>query len=226
MKTWPIERKASVWITRPLPSGHPQQFCMPINIILRDLLKITKTTSETKKLLQSEKILLDNVEIKDYRRAVGLFDRLSIPLINKFYTIVITRKGKLKLIEISKENAAIKPLKIINKNAIKGNRLQLTFHDGRTMIGSNELNKYKVNDSVIFDLGTKKIISHLPLVKSALVYIIAGKHVGKIGLYSESVLKGYERYGIVTFGSEKTEIPIKNLFVINEMIVKELENID
>ncbi len=226
-KTWPLPRKATVWITKPLPSGHPIEFSMPINIILRDLLHITKSTHETKKLLTYEKILIDNRIVKNYKSPLGLFDRLYLPGVNKFYTLIISRKNKLKLIELSSEEANYKPLKIKNKVVVKGGKIQLTFHDGRTIIADN---KYKINDSVIFDLKNKKIIKHLPLTQNALVYIISGSHVGEIGRYVESIIKGRKKFAIVEFGkakveAAKVEVPIESIFVINEEIARQLSQL-
>jgi small subunit ribosomal protein S4e len=212
--TWPLERKKTVWITTPLPSGHPRKFCMPINLILRDILQITKSTHETKKLLANEEVLIDGRRIKDYKEAIGLFDILSIPKLKKTYTFIITCKNKLKLIEIDETSEKLEKIKV--KKAIKGGKIQLTFHDGRNVIADN---KYKVNDSVLFDLKQKKIKEHLPLAEGALVYVTGGKKVGSIGKFEAR--EG--RFGLVDFGQEKKKIPIDNLFVVNQQWAKIIE---
>lgn len=219
-KTWPLARKASVWITRPFPSGHELKFCLPINIILRDLLKITTSTRETKKLLATNEIKIDTRRVRDYKEAMGLFDRLYLPGLDKYYTLIITKKGKLKIIELPKEIAKLKPLKIKNKVMIKKARIQLSFHDGRTILAGNE---FKVNDSLLFNLENKKIAKHLPLKKDAWVYVIAGKHVGAIGKFSEAIMKGNKRYATVNLDGKNVEILIKNIFVIDEENKKLLE---
>lgn len=212
-KTWPLERKKYVWITRPYPSGHPLEFCLPLNIIFRDILKITTNTRETKKLLINNEIKIDERRVKDYKFALGLFDRLYLPYIDKYYTLILNKKNKLKLVEISKDMALIKPLKIKNKKMLKKARIQLTFHDGRTILASNE---FKINDSVLFDLKNKKIIKHLPLKKGAFVYIIKGKHVGYTGTFIEKILKGNKSFAIIEIENKKIEIPLDCVFVIDE----------
>jgi small subunit ribosomal protein S4e len=208
--TWPIERKKTKWITRPI-SSHPSEFCLPINIILRDILKITRTTKETKKLLVNSEILVDNRRVKDYRYGVGLFDRLFFKETDECYTIIITKKNKLKVIKLEEEKF-VKPLKIKKKVMIKKGNIQLTFHDGKTMIANNS---YNTNDSVLFDLREKKIIKHLPLKKGAFVYIIKGKYVGQIGIFEDVVIKN-KRFAVVNINNQKTELPLANIFVIDE----------
>ncbi|MEM4357750.1 MAG: hypothetical protein QW244_00080 [Candidatus Pacearchaeota archaeon] len=218
-KTWPIQRKEKAWVTKPLPCGHKLDFCMPISVILNEVLKITKTNAEVKKLLANKEIFIDNRRVKDYKEGVGLFDVLSFPQINKYYTLIISEKNKLKLIEISKEEAQFKPLKIIRKNVIKGGRIQVTCHDGRTIL----FDKSKVNDTLIFNLKDKKIVKHLPLTNNSLVYIIKGNHVGKIGKSMGEVRHGLKKFGVIKFDKQTGEVLIENLFVIDEKIANLIE---
>ena len=221
--TWPLAKKQTVWITQPLPSGHPKQYCMPINIILRDLLKLTKTTHETKKLLVNNDVFVDGRKIKNYKEAVGLFDILEIPGTQKAYTFIITKKNLLKLIEIKQTSEKI--VRIKAKKVVKGNKIQLTFHDGRNFIADN---KFKVGDSVIFDFKEKKIKQHLPLSQNAIVYVIAGSNVGKVGIFKGQVKdeKQKRKFGIVEFKDEEKKekkVLLKNLFVIDENWEKIIE---
>lgn len=216
--TWPLERKRTTWITKPL-GPHPLKFCVPINVILRDILKITQTTHETKKLLVNEILLVNNTRIKDYRRGIGLFDILAFPSIEKYYTLIITRKGKLKLIEIQKTEIDKKLEKIKNKRVVKDGKIQLTFHDGRTILASND---YKVNDSVIFDLKEKKISRHLPLTIGASVYVIGGKYIGNVGKYIDKIRKGNKNFVILEITGQKREVFLQNIFVIDKKTEEKL----
>ena len=61
---------------------------------------------------------------------------------------------------------------------IKKGKLQLTFHDGRTII----MEKFEgnVGDTVLFNLTDKTISKFLPLHKDYLVYLNGGSHIGNI----------------------------------------------
>jgi len=41
-RTWPLPRKTNVWVQKPDPSSHPLEMCMPIGIILRDVLELSR----------------------------------------------------------------------------------------------------------------------------------------------------------------------------------------
>ena len=46
-RTWPLPRKTNVWVQKPDPSGHPLEMCMPIGIILRDVLKLSRSVAHS-----------------------------------------------------------------------------------------------------------------------------------------------------------------------------------
>ena len=67
-KTWPIRRKETAYTTRPSPGPHKASVSLPLNVVMRDLLKITASTKETKKVLNSGEILIDHKVRKDHHR--------------------------------------------------------------------------------------------------------------------------------------------------------------
>ena len=50
-KTWKIGRKLHTFISRPNPGPHSLPMGMPLNIVLRDLLKFADTSYEVRKIL-------------------------------------------------------------------------------------------------------------------------------------------------------------------------------
>jgi len=51
-KAWKIKRKGIKWVTRPLPGPHSFKLGLPLNVLLRDILKLSKTTKETKSITE------------------------------------------------------------------------------------------------------------------------------------------------------------------------------
>ena len=37
-RSWPLPRKTTVWVTRPRAGAHSIERCMPINIVIRDVI--------------------------------------------------------------------------------------------------------------------------------------------------------------------------------------------
>lgn len=178
-RTWPLPRKGCKYIIRPLP-GRNINFCLPAAIVLREILKIANTRKEIKKILQSKEVLVNGKVIKKESSPIGFFDNIMLPKIKRFYRLVLNERGKLALEEISEEEAFKKYLKIINRTILRGNKIQLNFHNGNNLIVEKGL-KADINDCIVFDLKSKKILKIIPFEKGSCVRVIAGKHSGKRG---------------------------------------------
>lgn len=176
-KSWPIERKVKKFVAKPLPGPHRLKECMPLGVILRELLKISSKKRDIKIILNNKQVLVNNQVRKEVRFPVGILDTLSLPDLNKYYRIIHSEKGKLNLIEVPKEETQQKTLKIINKTVLKKGKLQLNLYDGENVLVDK--NSFKVGDSVI--LKENKIIKHLKFEKDSLVYLTGGKHIGTKG---------------------------------------------
>jgi small subunit ribosomal protein S4e len=177
-KRWTLARKEYHWTARPTPGPHAINECITINLILRDLLEHAKTAKEIQTILYNGNFLVDKTVRKDYKFPVGLMDVVEIPKMNETFRVMLDDMGRFFLLPIDKSESALKLLKIINKRMIKGGKMQLTFHDGRTIIADKF--EGNVGDSVLFDLEKKKIVELLKLEKGALMLLNSGKHVGTI----------------------------------------------
>jgi len=185
--TWPIGRKLSKWITKPIPGAHSIKNSLPLVVILRDVLGYARNAKEAKNMINNKNILVNKKTKLNYRSPVGLFDVIEIPKLDERYIVLFNQKGKISLFPLKKEEAKGKLCKIKGKKLIKGGKIQLNFLDGRNIITNNK--EYKVGDSLYIDPENNKVISHLPLKKDAIVYLIGGSHVGNIGKVKEIISK-------------------------------------
>lgn len=172
-RSWPLERKTARFVIRPR-SSHSTGLCLPLGIILRDILRHAKTAREAKKILINERVLVDGRQRKDPSFGVGLMDVLQIPKINQAYRVILDKKGRLTLIKA--QNPKIKPCKVVGKRVLKKARLQVNLHDGRNLLTDK---KVKLGDTLVLELPEQKIAEQLSLEKGNLVYLIGGKHIGK-----------------------------------------------
>lgn len=177
-KMYPILKKEAHYVIKVNPGPHPKDSSLPLAIILRDLLKITKSARESKKVLNAKKVMVDQKVRTDYKFPVGLMDVVSIPELNVNFRFLFDNKGKVKLVEINESEAKLKPCKIKNKKAVKGGKIQLNLHDGRNVL-TNETS-YKTGDTIIISLPEQEIKKHLPLDKEIYVYITDGTHIGEV----------------------------------------------
>jgi small subunit ribosomal protein S4e len=179
-RSWPITRKTSRWVAKPSPGPHSEEHGMPLMVVLRDLLHVADKGKEIKHVLHEGKVMVDGKVRKDHRFPVGLFDVISIPEIEANYRVMVGHDGKFKLIPVTDPGSKL--LKIVNKTMVSGGRIQLNFHDGTTMLASND---YNTKDSVILKVPEKAIDQHLKYEVGSMAYVINRKHAGTLGKIKE-----------------------------------------
>jgi small subunit ribosomal protein S4e len=183
---WPIHRKETVWIVRPSSGPHSLQKCLPLSLVLRDILKVAENRKEAKKVISQGKVFVDGkVRLKD-DFPVGLMDVLSMPDMNKFYRILPSHKG-LYCKPIGEEEAGFKLLRVEGKTVIKNGISQVSLHDGSNIpvkSGDSEVQPeaaYETFDTLKLELPEKQVLGQLKTKKGNIAIITGGKNVGKHG---------------------------------------------
>lgn len=208
-KFWKVPKKIRKWVVSPRPGPHKKFECIPLQIILRDILKIVDTGKEAKTVIKKGEILVDGRPRKDHAYPVGLFDSVAIPKIKKFYRVVPTEKG-LELIEISEEESKLKICRINNKKILKKGRLQLNLHDGRNLLVEEDV--YKTGDSLLIELPSQKILQHIKLEEGSLAVVTKGKESGKI----VKIKRVEVNKVICELGGREIEVMKKFVFVVGK----------
>ncbi|MBS3085455.1 hypothetical protein J4225_02110 [Candidatus Pacearchaeota archaeon] len=206
-KTWPITRKGTAYVVKPssnLKNG------IPIVIALRDMLNLAQNRKEVKKAILEKIILINKMSVKNDRKAMVLFDVLSIVPSKKDYRLIINERGKFKLEEINEGEAGKKLAKIINKKTLKGKKVQLNLSDGRNILSKE---KHNIGDSLILTFKENKIEKTLPLKDNSNVLIFSGKHSGTKGKIVK-LNKESKTAEIDTGEKGKINVLIKQLMVI------------
>lgn len=196
-KTWHLSRKTNTFIIKSLPGPHRLGFGMPLGVILRDLLKYANTMREVRKILNNGEIKIDGIVRKNFRFPVGVFDTLEFTGIDEHFRVMLSKKGSIELIKITKEDSSAKPCKITGKTMVKG-RLQLSLYDGRTILADK--NSYKVGDTIVLSLPGNRISKHLKLEKKSAILLTGGKHIGEMG-YVDDIIENR-----IIYKDEKNEL--------------------
>ncbi len=183
---WPIHRKEAVWIVRPSSGPHSLEKCLPLSLVLRDILEVAETRKEAKKIISQGKVYVDGkVRLKD-DFPVGLMDVISMPDLKKFYRVLPSHKG-LFLNPISKEEASFKLLRVEGKTIVKNGTSQVALHDGSNMLVKVEDTKspsevgYETFDTLKLGLPEKEVLGQLKTKKGNMAVITGGKNIGKKG---------------------------------------------
>ena len=183
---WPIHRKESVWIVRPSPGPHSLEKCLPLSLVLRDILGVAETRKEAKKIISQGKIYVDGKLRRKDNFPVGLMDVISMPDLKKFYRILPSHKG-LFLNPISKEEAGFKLFRVNGRTIVKNGASQIALHDGSNMLIKVEDPEnppevvYETFDTLKMGLPEKEVLDQLKTKKGNIAIITGGKNIGKQG---------------------------------------------
>ena len=173
--TWPMSRKAEKFAVTPSPGPHPKMHCMPLRVILRDLLGYADNAKEASQILNQGKVLVDKKARKDSRFPVGLMDVVEIPDARRQFRMMATKSG-LQLQDIPEAESSSKTCKITGKTTLRKGVTQLNLHDGRNLILKKDT--YRVGDSITISLPEQKVLKHHKLEKGAPCFVTAGRNIG------------------------------------------------
>jgi small subunit ribosomal protein S4e len=182
---WPIHRKELPWIVKPSSGPHSLQNCLPLTLVLRDILGVAQTRREAKMILAQGKVQVDGKVRRKDDFPVGLMDVISISDMNKYYRLMPSHKG-LVLNPISKEEANFKLVRVEDKTTVK-NGMQIAFHDGSNMLvkvadpkNPKEVT-YDTFDVLKITYPEKQVALSLKTKEGNLAVITGGKNIGKQG---------------------------------------------
>ena len=183
-----VSVKEKKFIAMPEPGPHCFKMSLPLQVLVRDLLKLAETGREARHVISRSMILVDGVARTSYKFPVGLMDVVSVKEINKHYRVLVDQKGILTPVEIPEEEASMKICRVNRKHLYKG-RLRLTTEDGRTF----ETDDYSMNigGSLLVKIPEGTIVDKTPLAEGNSGYVFMGKHAGATGIvktFSESSL--------------------------------------
>src|SRR3989344_9677608 len=220
-KAWPINRKEKKWITKSNPGPHKLDESMPLNLIVKDLLKYAKTTREVKNILNKKEILINKKPVTEIKFPIGILDIIEIPKTKEYFLFLLNKKGKFFLKKINEKKSELKYLSIIGKKILKKNKIQINFYNGNNLITENK--DYKIGDTLLMDLKDKKIIKHLKLEKGSTVYLKKGKYIGSIGIIENINSPDTSNNSIIeiNIGEKKVNTIKKNILVIDNILENE-----
>lgn len=178
---------------------------MPLVVVLRDVLGVGKTRFELKKIMRQKDVLIDGKKMLNERFPIGLFDVLSIG--SNHYRMIINSKGRVVPLPITSNEASTKVCKVKSKQLIKKGKMQVTFHDGTTLVTDTPM---RVGDSVVVQLPKRTIVKVLTPTEGAHIYLMKGKHSGIVGKLIE--LK--KESAVYSIDGEQDVTPKKYLVVV------------
>jgi len=181
---WPIHRKESTWAPKPIPGGHKSSLCLPLELIIRDDLKLAKTRREVTSILSKGKVKVDGRARIERNLPVGLMDVVELADANVAYRVLPVERRGLSLIKIPKDEAKFKLCKVLRKTTAPGGRTQFGAHDGRNIRAEAKEGQpadHSTNDTLRVSIPTQKVLGQIKFEKGNFALVIAGRNLGKSG---------------------------------------------
>lgn len=200
--SWPIARKTKKWVAKTSPGPHSSQESIPLVTVIRDMLKLVDNAREAKRVLYEGKVLVDGKVQKDYKLPVGIFDVISIPLLDQQYRMLKDARGMFYL-SLLEPGTVRKLARIENKTILKGKRQQLNLSDGSNKLDEGE---FKVGDSLVLSIPEKNIEDRIEFKVGNLAMVVGGKHAGQTGKIKEIItVKSSQPNRVIISGDEEFE---------------------
>jgi small subunit ribosomal protein S4e len=232
---WEIGLKENKFAVKPRPGPHPGERSIPLQVALRDILKIAESGREAKNIIKKRAVLVDGKARTDGKYPAGLMDVIEIPAVGAAYRVVPTGKG-LGLLGIGGDEAKKKLCRIEKKIILPGGVVQLSTHDGRSLrLGvqgkggaekhkehtereykEKECKDYRPGGSLLVELPSQKIIEHVGMEKGSMAVITQGRNAGKTVKIADIMPAGARGapMALCQLDKERIEVSRAYLFVV------------
>ena len=157
---WGITRKDKRFVVTVRPGSHKKESAIPSAVFLRDMLKLVTTLREAKHTIYSGKVRIDGVVRKSLHHPIGLMDVVELENVSEIFRMVPKNKKILQPVRIDPAEKSKKLVRVRSKTTISGDKTQIGFHDGRSMISDASVS---IGDSCLIDVPEQKILEIIKL---------------------------------------------------------------
>jgi small subunit ribosomal protein S4e len=173
------------------------------------------TMHEAERIVNTRKVKIDGITVKDVNFAVGLMDVIEFVSAGQSYRLVPKNSELLVPLSISDEEKTQKLVKVTKKVTIRGNKLQYSFHDGKTLISDQ---KFLVGDSCLLQIPDTKINKHIKFAKGCMVLVTRGENAGSIGKVDDikDGIFSLPKRALISFSDRSIELPVELVMAIGD----------
>jgi small subunit ribosomal protein S4e len=217
-KHWFLSKVGGIWATKPSQGPHKLRESIPLNVLLRNKLKLALTAREAKLIILAKdgNIGVDGKIRKDYKYPVGFMDVISLVKTKTNYRLLYDVKGRFGLQKISPSEAEFKLCRIKRRAMGPKGIPYVVTHDGRTLRFPHP--EIKQNDSIKLNLATNEIVSFYKFEIGCTVMITGGNNIGRVGtiIRLEKHPGSYEIVHVKDSNGLEFSTRLSNVFVIGQ----------
>jgi len=203
---WGITRKDKRFVVTVKPGGHKKNVSIPTAVFVRDTLKLVDSLREAKSVIYGGKVKVDGIVRNSLHHGIGLMDIVELEGVPDIYRLVPKDLTVLKPIKITESEKNKKLLKVTQKVTIKQKKIQLGFHDGRTLVSDTKVN---IGDTCVVQVPETKILDVIKLEKGVTVIVTSGVNAGRMGKVVDIRPGSFvlPKRALVDIGQRQIEIP-------------------
>jgi small subunit ribosomal protein S4e len=175
-----IPRKEKTFMTNISPGPHPKLVSYDPVTLLRDILKLVYNRREALRVIKDGKLIVDGKVRRDHQFPIGLMDVVELLGDGVVYRMLPYKGKQIYPVEIPSEEKNVKLCNIKTKKVVKGGKIQLGTHDGRSFLVEDG-SKYHIGDSLLIETPSQKILDVIRLAPNSLVLVIKGTRTGSLG---------------------------------------------
>ncbi len=180
---WPVLRKGYKWTVKPAPGPHAESDCLPLLLVLRDLLKLVQNAHELEAVIHEGKVAVNGRPATGPDQGVGVMDILSLPQNEMYYRILPSSHSYFaQPINWREENFRL--LRLEDRTSVAGGKMQFNLSGGVNILLSDEEAasvKAATLDTLLTDEKGLKIKDHIQLAQDSYVLVVKGRNRGEHG---------------------------------------------
>jgi small subunit ribosomal protein S4e len=211
-KFWKVERKVDKFTVTPKPGPHSKDECIPLAVLLRDILKYAENMKEVKEILKKGIVKTNGCVRKAYNYPAGLMDLIEIG--DKCFRIIPTKKG----LGLVKTKEKLRLVRVDGKTVVRKNKIQLNLHDGTNLLQPVSEGKNQINTGDVLVIEDENVKGIIKLKKGTVVIIIKGKNQGEVGYLEkiEMIHSSKPNKAHIKIGGKKVETLADYIFAVGK----------
>jgi small subunit ribosomal protein S4e len=208
-----LQRKVTKWATKAAAGPHPVVMAIPMRMVVREYLSLARNAREADNIVSRGNILVDGVVRRDPKFPVGFMDVVRVAATNQVHRVLLDHRRRLVLNRETGEDAS-KLCKVVGKRIVRGGKIQLNFHDGKTMVG--DFKEFKVGDVAQLNIPGAAVAGRLPMEVGMLALVTGGENTGRVGRIEEIKLIAGTQPNIIILksGQDSFQAPEHYIFVV------------
>ena len=182
-RSWMLSKLGGTYTVRPAQGPHKRRDSLPLQIVLRDKLKLAFNGTECYKILKQKEglVRVDKKIRRNPKFPIGFMDCVEIPKCGYAFRVLYDSKGRFKLVDVDvdKNEQNFKICRVVKKSVGSNKIPYLVTHDGRTLRFVDE--NIGVHDSVKLNLKSGEVEESYKMTIGSMAMISHGNNRGRIG---------------------------------------------